>query len=270
MMAAPALATAQTAPAAGPPEGRRDAIRMMEAVLSRAVLGGAEKLAEQLGNGNPNVSFFTGQARARGFILEGYGVFFQVEIPEMQGSLVMSVTTLDRDMAVADTLDSLRRAVASFPEGATKMQAEQALKRLQLQVGPLPQLAQQQAASQQPAAQSPAGFIQATTSQAPGALPVAEGIPSVAAPAMRDPKAVYREAIKMALIDAMLDYSRGMDIQADEWLSVAAHRGDTALPDEIVNSSTLVLRIKGSDLAVYEADRTRKDEIRKRVEVREF
>ena len=73
---------------------------MMEAVLSRAVLGGAEQLAEQLGNGSPNMSFFTGQARAHGFVLDGYGVFFHVEIPEMQQSLVMSVTTLERDLAV--------------------------------------------------------------------------------------------------------------------------------------------------------------------------
>ena len=84
------------------PQNRRHSIRMMEAVLSRAVLGGAEQLAEQLGNGSPNMSFFTGQARAHGFVLDGYGVFFHVEIPEMQTSLVMSVTTLDRDMAVAE------------------------------------------------------------------------------------------------------------------------------------------------------------------------
>ena len=33
---------------------------------------------------------------------------------------------------------------------------------------------------------------------------------------------------------------------------------------------TLVLRIKGSDLALYDADRTRKAEVRQRVETREF
>ena len=92
----------------------------MEAVLSRAVLGGAEQLAEQLGNGIPNMSFFTGQARAHGFQLEGYGVFFHVEIPEMQTSLVLSVTTLERDVAVASALESVRRAVGSVPEGAQK------------------------------------------------------------------------------------------------------------------------------------------------------
>src|SRR3954467_8878940 len=123
------------------PELRRHSIRMMEAVLSRAVLGGAEQLAEQLGNGSPNMSFFTGQARAHGFVLDGYGVFFHVEIPEMQQSLVMSVTTLERDLALASALESMRRAVDGVPESGSKLQAEEALKRLELQVGPMPAMA---------------------------------------------------------------------------------------------------------------------------------
>jgi hypothetical protein len=88
---------------------------------------------------------------------------------------------------------------------------------------------------------------------------------------LRDPSAAYRAAIKSALIDAMLEHSRGMNIRPDEWLTVAAHRGESPLgPNEIINSSTLVLRVKGSDLALYDADRTRKPEIRQRVEAREF
>ena len=268
MLALQAVPAGQSAPpAAGTPQGRRHTIRMMEAVLSQAVRGGAEHLAEQLGSGNPNVSFFTGQARARGFMLEGYGVFFHVEIPEMQGSLVMSVTTLERDLAVSGTLESLRRAVDSFPDGASKMQAEDALKRLQVQIAPLPQLTPQASgpSASQSVSQPASGVIRAATD-----APVVDPVPAVPLPSLRDPKAAYRDAIKSALIDAMLDYSRGMNIQPDEWLSVAANRGDTAMPDEIVTSTTLVLRIKGSDLAIYESDRSQKDEIRKRVEVREF
>ncbi len=231
---------------------------MMEAVLSRAVLGGAEQLAEQLGNGSPNMSFFTGQARAHGFVLEGYGVFFHVEIPEMQQSLVMSVTTLERDVAVADTLEALRRAVGAVPEGASKLQAEEALKRLELQVGPMPALAD---------ARGVAGRSMIRTADSTQV----SDISPVALPVLRDPSGAYRAAIRAALIDAMLEHSRGMNIQPDEWLTVAAHRGESPLgASEIVNSSTLVLRIKGSDLALYDADRTRKDEVRKRVETREF
>jgi hypothetical protein len=257
--ATPAAVQAAPAVAPMPLERRRPSIRMMEAVLSRAVLGGAEQLAEQLGSGNPNVSFFTGQARARGFILDGYGVFFHVEIPEMQSSLVMSVTALERDVAVANTIESLRRAVEGVPDGAPRLQIEQALRRLQIQVGSVQQLADSTTAANR-------GMIRATET-----TPVADPIAPVPMPVFRDPSAVYREAIKSALVDAMLEHSRGMNIQPDEWLTVAAQRGDSPLsPNEIVTSSTLVLRIKGSDLAVYDADRTRKDEIRKRVEVREF
>jgi hypothetical protein len=239
-------------------ENRRHSIRMMEAVLSRAVLGGAEQLAEQLGNGSPNVSFFTGQARAHGFHLDGYGVFFHVEIPEMQSSLVMSVSTLERDLAVASALEAMRRALGSVPEGAPKLQAEGALKRLEVQVGPMPALADTGNAA-------PRNMLRTAD-----AAPVPD-LPPVDLPVLRDPNSAYRTAIKAALIDAMLEHSRGMNIGPEEWLTVAAHRGESPLgPNEIINSSTLVLRIKGSDLALYDADRTRKAEIRQRVEAREF
>ena len=247
-----------SAPRAAPgAENRRHSVRMMEAILSRAVLGGAEQLAEQLGNGSPNMSFFTGQARAHGFVLQGYGVFFHVEIPEMQQSLVMSVTTLERDLAVADTLESLRRGVSGVPEGASKLQLEESLKRLELQVG-MPALAD---------ARGAAGRNMIRTADSTQVQDVAPA----SMPVLRDPSGAYRNAIKDALIDAMLDHSRGMNIQPDEWLTVAAHRGDSSFgPSEIVNSSTLVLSVKGSDLALYDADRTRKAEVRKRVEMREF
>jgi hypothetical protein len=205
------------------------------------------------------MSFFTGQARARGFILDGYGLFFHVEIPEMQQSLVMSLTTLDRDLDVADALESLRRFVGSAPDLAGKPQAEQALRRLELQVGPVPELA------------DPAAAAVRNVVRSADAGPASDPAPAGPLPVLRDPNAVYRDAIRRALVDAMLDHSRGMNVQPDEWLTVAAHRGDSPLgPSEIVTSTTLVLRIKGSDLAIYDADRTRKEEIRQRVEVREF
>lgn len=244
--------------AAAAPESRRHAIKLVEAVLSSAVRGGAEHLAEQLGNGSPNMSFFTGQARARGFVLDGYGLFFHVEIPEMHQSLVMSVATLERDVAVAETFDALRRAVNGIPESPSKLQAEQILKRLEVQVGPVQTIAD-------PASAARPNMLRAAADSSD--LPAVAPMPMI----LRDPNAAYREAIKSALIDAMLEHSRGLNIQPDEWLTVAAQRGDSALgPNEIVTSSTLVLSIKGSDLAIYEADRTRKDEIRKRVEAREF
>jgi hypothetical protein len=258
VLAAPAVPSGQE-PQGGPPiESRRHSIRMMEAILSRAVLTGAEHLAEQLGNGNPNMSFFTGQARARGFVLDGYGVFFHVEIPEMQQSVVWSVTTLEQDRSLANSLAALRRVVETVPDGAPRMQAEEALKRLQLQIGPPP-------VADTPVTSGERRMLSAANTA------VGADLDPVPLPVLRDPNAAYRDAIKSALIDAMLEHSRGINVQPDEWLTVAAHRGDSALtPNEIVTTSTLVLRIKGSDLAVYDADRTKKDEVRKRVEAKEF
>lgn len=257
-LAIPSGAFAQ-GPAPGESQGRRTAIRMMEAVLSQAVLTGAERLATQLAGANPTMSFFTGQARARGFILEGYGVFFHVEIPEMQSSLVFSVTTLERDQAVATALDSLRQASEDALQGPARQQFEQAFQRLQLLVGPMPSPAGPTAAA------APPGLLRSANVPVD---PAADSLPSLI---MRDPTAAYREAIRAALVDAMLEHSRGMDLQPDEWLSVAAHRAENPMvPNEIVTTSTLVLRIRGRDLALYDADRSRREEVRARVEVREF
>jgi hypothetical protein len=145
-----------------------------------------------------------------------------------------------------------------------KLQAEMAIKGLQLQVGQGPALP----GGGNPAA--PRGAIRSADA-APVAATASSAISPVPALTLRDPNAAYREAVKAALIDAMLEHSRGLRIGPDEWLTVAAHRGDSPLaPNEIVTSSTLVLRVKGSDLAAYDADRTTKDEVRGRVEVREF
>jgi hypothetical protein len=41
-------------------------------------------------------------------------------------------------------------------------------------------------------------------------------------------------------------------------------------PDEIYDASTILIRVKGSDLATYAADRSKRAEVRGRVQVREF
>ena len=54
-------------------------------------------------------------------------------------------------------------------------------------------------------------------------------------------------------------------------LTVAARGSEGTLnPDEIYESVTIVIRIKGADLAEYIADRGKRDEVRRRVQVRVF
>jgi hypothetical protein len=227
---------------------RRDQIRMMEGVLTEAVRLGAEQLGREMQASSPNLVMLTGTARARGFVLDGYGVFFDVEIPALRPSVVWSMRTMERDLALGSALESLKQHLASLPESASRMQLEQAFKRLALQVGPVP--------TPQSTAQGRSGIVSSAN-----AMP----------PAAPDPDKEYTESVKEALIDAMLDHSLPMNLAPDEWLTVAARDGFGPLVQgEIYDASTIVIRVRGSALAAYAADRTKRDEVRKSVEVRVF
>ena len=88
-----------------------------------------------------------------------------------------------------------------------------------------------------------------------------------------DPNEAYEAEVKQALIDAMVDYGPPLDIGADEWLTVAA-RDDTSsdrlLPGEVSETVTVILRIRGADLGQFRSGRLTRDEVRQRVEVKEF
>jgi hypothetical protein len=91
---------------------------------------------------------------------------------------------------------------------------------------------------------------------------------------LKDPNRAYTEAVQRALIDAMIDYSGPMLIAPHEWLTVAARDNaprDIFAPqdpfDEVV---TILLRIKGEDLAAYRAGKIDREDAKKRVQVREF
>ena len=69
----------------------------------------------------------------------------------------------------------------------------------------------------------------------------------------------------------MLDSSKNLELGPDEWLTIAARNSEYALStNEIMNLTTTILRVKGSDLADFLAGRLTKDEARQKVEVREF
>lgn len=259
MLAIPAVAPAQTR--SPDVQRRRDQIQLMEGVLSRAVRLGAEQVNRRMQLLDPTMTVITGQARARGFVLEGYGVFFDVEVPTMSASAVWSMITVQRDVQVANSLESLRRALEAMPDGPKVQEAEQALQRVARQVGPIPQPQLQPQQAQVPALPG-AGVTQAS------ALVQAPAEPQEP---MDDPDRQYTDAVKSALIDAMLDHSLSMDLAPDEWLTVAARQSEGPLgSNQLFDVSTIVLRVKGSDLAVYAADRTKRAEVREKVDVRVF
>jgi hypothetical protein len=75
----------------------------------------------------------------------------------------------------------------------------------------------------------------------------------VAAAARVNPEAMYREAVKSALVDAMLDHSLQMRLGADEWLTVAARGNAGGVSGPLADSVTITMRVKGSDLGAYHA-----------------
>ena len=87
----PSTSPMSTAPAAtGDPQWSRprdqttDArfkVRVMEGVLERAVEHAATVMNQQLRVVSPDLMLLTGAARARGYRLDGYGLFFDVQVP---------------------------------------------------------------------------------------------------------------------------------------------------------------------------------------------
>lgn len=243
------------------PQRRRNQIKLLEGVLARAVGLGADEVAKQMQRLDPSMAVLTGRARARGFVLEGYGVFFDVEIPALRQSVVWSMMTVQRDMQIARSLEAMRRALETLPpQEPAGQRAQQELQNLQRMVGPV----QTRGGAQALTAEVTAASTGVTT-------PVVETRPVIPTALLDDPNAHYTDAVKRQLIDAMLEHSLPMDLGPDEWLTVAARDGEgPTMPGEIYDPETIVLRVQGSDLAIYASDRSRRDEIRRKVQVAVF
>lgn len=247
---------------------RRFHLKVMEGVLVSAVRHGADLLGSELRPVNPNLVLLAGTARARGFLLDGYGVFFDVEIPALRESAAWTIRTmLDPDPFVMQSLAQMKRQVASLPESPARGNLEKTIASIERQ------MAVGSNAGTNVAPMADSGPTRRVSSS--GAAEPAPGVDTLAAqretPPVRDPNALYTEAVKNALIDAMLDHGGPMGIGPDEWLTIAAKDAEGPLsPNEPYEASTIVLRIKGSDLAAFRADRLTRDEARVRVEVREF
>jgi hypothetical protein len=266
ILAAASVAGAQTpvqVPAAAPAPSpaaapARQQIKMMEGVLTAAVRTGAENLGRQMQMAEPGSLIVTGTARARGFVLDGYGVFFDVDVPMMKQSVLWSTLMLMREQRRAE----LQAMIAQAPDGPGKRQLQQALAQLErpgVAVAPIP-----------PAQLPPTAMAQSVNETAPAAPPAAPS-PAAVLTSTDDPNVLYTEAVKTALIDAMLDYSAPMNVAPDQWLTVAARDAEGPLtPGELYDASTILLRVKGSDLLAYAKREITREEARKRVIVKEF
>ncbi len=249
-------ASAQPAPSRAALEQRYQ-IGQMERVIEGAVEHGltvtrdrVQALAQA-----PAELLVSENAHARGFRLEGYGVFFDVVVPSFETTWTWSLRTLDQnDLGLESALRTLQTHVKT--EGDPDLQ--QALKRLELQVGP--------AVLARSSAPDDRGARNATGAAADGQAP------AVADPILADPNEAYRTEVLQALKDAMLAHSSSLGIGPNEWLVIAAKGNDDRprLAPADTGSSTRMIRLRGSDLGEFLAGRITRDEALKRIEVRVF
>ncbi|HEY1306876.1 MAG TPA: hypothetical protein VGF24_25155 [Vicinamibacterales bacterium] len=224
----------------------RQRISMMEGVLERAVSNGAESMMRQFKTVSPELPMLTGLPEARGFRLDGYGVFFDVEVPALRLPVTWPLRMLYRD-STNRVIDDLRPLMVDLDP------------RLREQI--LQVVRRDQSGSNVFAASSPG----------PDAVVAPQRDP--ANQAIDDPEVRYTQEVKSALVDAMIENSLPLSLGADEWLTIAARDNvphDPLIPGDKADFSTVIFRVKGSDLGAYRAGRITIDDVRKKVEIREY
>lgn len=269
-----APAAAQRTPPARTDAGQKQSryqIGQMERVLEGAVEHGATMVRDRLQALVPSAQaqmLVQENAHARGFRLDGYGVFFDVIVPSfygsLYGSLEWSLRTLDQnDLGLQSAFTVLKTRT-----DPADIDVQQALKRLELQLGPA----------------TLAGLAvpaQVTTSSVGNPAGTAAGVaepqiavaqPQRADPILENPSEVYRGEVIQALIDAVLDYSSPLGVGPEEWVTIAA-RGNEERPRLAPADSgaqSVIIRARGADLAAFRGGKITREEVVKRVERRVF
>jgi hypothetical protein len=256
---AAAQTAAQTAASSRADVQSRYQIGQLERVLEGAVEHGATIVRDRLQAlvQMPTDLLAGDNAHARGFRLEGYGVFFDVIVPSFQTETTLwSMRTLDQnDLG----LDSAIKALQAAVKNSGDVNLEQALRRVELQVSP----------STVDRRLTP---VSSGTREAAGSTASAGDPPAAPDPILADPNEAYRAEVIQALKDAMLDHSSSLAIGPGEWLTIAAKGNDDRprLAPADSDARTRIIRLKGADLAAYLARQITRDEALQRIEVRVF
>ncbi len=234
-------------------------IAVLERVLEGAVEHGVAVVRDRLQAvaQMPAELLVSDNAHARGFRLDGYGVFFDVSVPSFETTL-WTLQTLDQNNL---GLDSAMKELQQLVRG--NVTAEQALRRIELQINPTGITRGANAAPAVTAARDAVGSAAAAPD------PPAPAVPD---PILKDPNEAYRTEVIDALKDAMLEHSSSLGIGADEWLTIAARGNDDRprLAPADSASRTRIIRLRGSDLAAYLARQITKKEAMDRIEVKIF
>ena len=210
---------------------QRQRLSLMEGVLERAVANGADNLLRQVKSVMPDVPMLTGAPEVRGFRLDGYGVFFDVEVPALRLPIAWTLRYVDRNrLAVNAALAQLRAMVLEQPV-QERARLETLVRQMELRN-------------------------------------VSEVPPKVDPEVVRDPNEAYTRAVKEALVDAMIESSGHLNLAPEEWLTVAARDNvpnDPLVPGDASDLKSVIFKIKGSDLAAFRSGQLTLEKARERV-----
>jgi hypothetical protein len=205
-------------------------IGQLERVLEGAVEHGVTILRDRMQTVTqlPMDLMVSDNAHARGFRLEGYGIFFDVIAPSFETSaLVLSM------MDQRANPMQLRRLASPTTSGAREV----------------------------------SGSSAATADRDPSATPSAP-----VDPILTDPNEVYRTEVTAALKDAMLDHSSSLNVAPGEWLTIAVKGNDMRprLAPADTSGRTVVLRLRGADLAAFRTLQIDRAAALERIEVKTY
>jgi hypothetical protein len=232
----------------------RQRISMMEGVLERAVSNGADNMVRQMKAVMGDAPMLTGAPEVRGFRLDGYGVFFDVEVPALRLPVTWPLRYMFRDNRETIGIVNELKSMMAESEPRQRERLSQVVRQLEQQ-------------AQVPAALRGTGRIGAAAT-----VQVGGGAPPQPT-AYDDPEEHYTREVKAALVDAMIENSGPIAIGPDEWLTVAARDNvprDPLIPTDAADTHTVIFRVKGNDLGAYRAGKMTLEEIRSKVETREY
>jgi len=247
------------------PRDMRYQIGVMERILEEAVQHGADKTRERIQSVLPPADMLlVTSAQVRGFRLEGYGVFFDVEVPTLDTSLPLSFRMLDQ---TGLGLDSALQTFRQVAQKSNDVNLDQALRRIELQLGPVAVTPPDTAGARIVSGSA------ATTNDAPQTRARTDSVPVISVESyLNEIHSTLRTEVRDALIDAMLDHGRGLDVAPNEWLQVAARRDDARprLGPVDADVETMSIRVRGADLTEFLGGKISREEAIKRIELKMF
>jgi hypothetical protein len=229
-------------------EASRLQMTVMEDAFQRAVETVHARALEalQLGAGMPAMFTLDGNTRARAFRIDGYGVFFDVDLPPIPRSVEWSFRVLDTGAVLVGDIEQLQEQIDRLNDPRVKSALQPIVKSMQAKV-------------------ASGGTVSGRGGQGPDGVKPA----LVGNRAPEDPFAGYVRELKAKLAEIMLQYGPTIQLAAGDWLTVAAREMSPKLMPGNPTDATIMLRLRGSDLAELKAGRLSPDEAARKIEVKE-